>query len=105
MKASFTDIKRQIMDIAEKSGGGVNKGSTCQYKGTEKYCKATTNTSCDRCGFYSPTTQSVFTSVYEEMQKANDVYKRYTEALADLEFIAGENPIITLWQITVNSCE
>jgi len=36
MKASFTDIKRQIMDIAEKSGGGCEQRLNLSIQGNRK---------------------------------------------------------------------
>lgn len=42
--------------------------SDCQYRGTdERYCKATTQNTCDKCRFYEPTTFAKIRMLMEEI--------------------------------------
>lgn len=131
---NYDEIKRYILDMATRRTGGGSKSETCQYKnggGNEQYCRMTTNTSCHRCKFYSPSTHAVFTAAYNEVQRAKAAYESNTaiakrmehtyrkagrllmemhdmaaEAKADYEKLyIAENSMVTMWQISVNDYE
>lgn len=55
-KKQANEIERILRDGGYISPKKKDK-SDCQYRGTdERYCKATTQDSCNKCKFYSPTT-------------------------------------------------
>lgn len=66
--------KKQADEIERilREGGYTNPKkkdkSDCQYRGTdERYCKATTQTTCDKCRFYEPTTFAKIRMLMEEI--------------------------------------
>ena len=58
------EIKSEIIKAANV--GGVDKATTCQYRGDQKrYCKITTNDACTRCRFYEPSFEATLELGYE----------------------------------------
>lgn len=58
------EIKNEIIKTAIM--GGVDKATTCQYKGgANKYCKITTNEKCGKCRFYEPSFEATLELGYE----------------------------------------
>ena len=41
--------------------------------GSQRFCKATTHTSCRGCRFYEPTTQATFIACYEEIERSREL--------------------------------
>lgn len=66
--------KKQANEIERilREGGYISPKkkdkSDCQYRGTDKrYCQMTTQTTCDKCRFYSPTTFAKNRMLMEEI--------------------------------------
>jgi len=127
---NYNEIKSYILDMTAENYGGVKsptKHDTCQYKGTDRYCKMTTNESCSRCRFYSPTFQIMFTAAYEEARRAKRAYKANVELEKEMrelwnelirlrdaskpaveefcELHIADSTMTMLWQDSVNSYE
>lgn len=128
---NFNEAKKYICEMAAKTNGGGQKEDTCQYRGDDRYCRMTTNKSCKRCKFYSPTTHATFIAAYNEVlraQKAYDtnvalannmqaIFLDMKELLADAEEMSkqaqedykelhiAESSMVALWQDSVNSYE
>ena len=60
------------------------------YRGTDKYCNATTHKTCKKCRFYEPTTQTVFTTAAEEVNAAVEAYEEIVTYLEESQEIYEE---------------
>lgn len=123
----YNSVKKYILDVATKTDGGGAREDTCQYRGTDRWCKMTTNTKCKKCKFYTPTIQATYTAAYNEVMLAKEAYeanvalekeiKKILQEVRDLKPQAldvvnlfsrlhiAENMVLTLWQDSVNSYE
>lgn len=128
---NYNEVKKYICEMAKKTTRGGKKEDTCQYRGDDRYCRMTTNTSCKKCEFYSPTIQATFTAAYNEvllakraydtnvalakkMKKSFAVMAKRLEAAEKMSEEAQENyqklyiaesSMVALWQDSVNSYE
>ncbi len=78
-------IKGMTFDDDQKREG-------CEYRGTEKYCKATTNKTCKHCDFFTPTwpyaIQTVvneYKNLESEIDAKNDEIRGLKKALDAVE--------------------
>lgn len=66
-------IKEITFDKSQKEKG-------CEYRGKERFCKATTNNNCKKCDFFSPTVPVMINAIVEKYDSLeNQIYERDTK--------------------------
>ena len=80
--------KVKDMVIRTANMGGVEKATTCMYRGNKRYCNITTHQTCRRCRFYEPTTAATFEAAAFFLTKYSEQAKRMKRERKTLDAIA-----------------
>lgn len=86
MNTGHKTIKDMVIRTA--SMGGVEKATTCMYRGNKRYCNITSHTTCKRCRFYEPTTEATFEAAAWFIGKYNEQAQRMKRERKTLDGIA-----------------
>lgn len=89
-ESDFQKIKRNICTIATGKFNYKTMDKTCQFRGTEKHCNITTQTSCKKCKFYSPSTFATYMSVQNLAEQTRKAYETNKSACVEISKLLND---------------